>query len=407
MNVVQQNNAKLNNALHELRSRCSNLSKNGAQDPVSVDTINKINSEIDSLQSSIQQKAIANRPIVRSEVANNIDRKSHLQSQYKKALSEYLKKGNTEMINAVLTTIKEQNPDDAATVTGDSTSGYSVGDAMDQMIRTSMSRSPFSMANLFRVSGVRTDFTSLDSFIQTQWGGETDAVAAQSTPFSRQTIQIGSLTMMPRIPNRMLQDPVLNILETLSKSIGVTLSNAIESACLLGTGVNQPKGILSYPLGTAQGQIERVASGSTSAITIASMSALQSKLSTQYLNPCFIVSPDVNMQLRTLTNSLGQYMLLPNFSVLSGQSTDNVPQSAMTLFGVPLFVSSNMPKIATNSLSAIYGDVSSGYQIVDAGITIKNDWNGFKPYCVYYVSANIGGAVVDVNAFKVLQMSLS
>ena len=65
---------------------------------------------------------------------------------------------------------------------------------------------------------------------------------------------------------------------------------------------------------------------------------------------------------------------------------------------------SDMPALTTDSLSIIYGDFSEGYTIVDGiGVRILRDPYTAKPYVQFYTTKNVGGAVSNFEALKILK----
>ena len=80
--------------------------------------------------------------------------------------------------------------------------------------------------------------------------------------------------------------------------------------------------------------------------------------------------------------------------------------SADTLLGVPVYMASDMPVAAANSLSVAVGDFQAAYQIVDRqGISILRDPFTEKPFIKFYATARVGGDVINYDAVKLMKLS--
>ena len=67
----------------------------------------------------------------------------------------------------------------------------------------------------------------------------------------------------------------------------------------------------------------------------------------------------------------------------------------------PVTEAEDMPNIATDSLSIVFGDFSRGYLIVDRqGIRVLRDPYSQKPYVLFYTTKRVGGGVQDFDALK-------
>jgi HK97 family phage major capsid protein len=101
-------------------------------------------------------------------------------------------------------------------------------------------------------------------------------------------------------------------------------------------------------------------------------------------------------QVRLLKTTTNQYLWQP--SLVAG--------SADTLLGVPVYMASDMPVAAANSLSVAVGDFQAAYQIVDRqGISILRDPFTEKPFIKFYATARVGGDVVNYDAVKLMKLS--
>ena len=90
-----------------------------------------------------------------------------------------------------------------------------------------------------------------------------------------------------------------------------------------------------------------VTAAATNAITADEIVKLHDKIKDRYqANACWIMSPNTRTALRLLKDGMGRYLLQDDVSLPFGTS----------LLGKPVYVSDNMPEIATGNTAIYYGD---------------------------------------------------
>ncbi|MBY0407040.1 MAG: phage major capsid protein, partial [Rickettsiales bacterium] len=111
----------------------------------------------------------------------------------------------------------------------------------------------------------------------------------------------------------------------------------------------------------------------------------------------FLMNRSTVQQVRLLKQATtNQYMWQPG---LAAGAPD-------TLLGVPVYMASDMPVAAANSLSVAVGDFKAAYQIVDRmGIRILRDPFTEKPFVKFYATARVGGDVVNSEAIKLMKLA--
>lgn len=101
---------------------------------------------------------------------------------------------------------------------------------------------------------------------------------------------------------------------------------------------------------------------------------------------------------RKLKDTTGQYLWQP--AVAAGQPA--------TLGGHAIYDTEDMPDIAANSYSMLFGDMKQFYRIVDRiGIRTLRDPFTSKPYVLFYTTKRVGGAVQNFEAAKLLKFAAS
>lgn len=74
----------------------------------------------------------------------------------------------------------------------------------------------------------------------------------------------------------------------------------------------------------------------------------------------------------------------------------------MTIMGYPIRFGDDMPVIASNALSYIFGDIGRAYWIVDRqGIRVLRDPYTAKPFIIFSTTKRTGGAAVNYEAIKI------
>ncbi|ANB66141.1 phage major capsid protein, HK97 family (plasmid) [Anoxybacillus sp. B7M1] len=194
-----------------------------------------------------------------------------------------------------------------------------------------------------------------------------------------------------------LEDTDENLQALLEDSFARAFAEAEAYAFLRGEGhaAQQPEGIL-----TTSG-IQRVDTAGIGALTIDDLIRLQYAAPTQYRrNGSFLMSGELEMMVRTMKNSQGDYIWQP--SVQAG--TPN------TLLGRPVYTQDDFDAFAAGKDVAVFGDFKAGYRILDRSggsltrineLYIEDGLIGFK------YKRRVGGGVIRKAALKVLRVKSS
>jgi HK97 family phage major capsid protein len=79
-----------------------------------------------------------------------------------------------------------------------------------------------------------------------------------------------------------------------------------------------------------------------------------------------------------------------------------------TLMNFPVVESEDMPDIATDTYSIVFGDFNRGYLIVDrVGVRVLRDPYSAKPYVLFYTTKRVGGGVQNFEALKLMKFGVS
>ncbi len=231
------------------------------------------------------------------------------------------------------------------------------------------------------------------------WVGETTA------PSETTTSQVGAskifaheMYVEPRVTQSMLEDAGLDIEAWVANKVGEKMGRIEATAFFTGTGVNQPRGLLTYANGTSNGQIEQIVSGGATSITSDALYNLVFSLKDYYTqNARFLMKRLTVRDIMKLKDGGENYLWQ------MGDIRGGVPA---TILGYPVERAEDMPTVAASSLSIAFGDFRAAYTIVDRlGITLLRDNLTAKPYVKFYNRRRCGGDVVNFEAVKLMVTS--
>lgn len=231
------------------------------------------------------------------------------------------------------------------------------------------------------------------------WVGETTA------PSETTTSQVGvskifahEMYAEPRVTQSMLEDAGLDIEAWVANKVGEKLGRVEATAFFTGTGVNQPRGLLTYGNGTTNGTIEQIVSGGATSITSDAIYNLVFSLKDYYTqNARFLMKRTTVRDVMKLKDGQNNYLWQMG-DVRGGQPS--------TLLGFAVDRCEDMPAVAASSLSIAFGDFKAAYTIVDRlGITLLRDNLTAKPYVKFYNRRRVGGDVVNFEAVKLMVTS--
>jgi HK97 family phage major capsid protein len=284
---------------------------------------------------------------------------------------------------------------------------------LTQMITRIFETSPIRLvANVVTTASDGVEMIIDDNEVSTGgWVGET------STRDTTNTANIGKLTIeaheqyvKPQATQKMLDDSGFDIESWLMKKITDKMSRVENTAFVVGDGSQKPKGFLSYDAWATnstpsvqgvyqRGALEQVNSGAAGLFTADGIKLLKNSLIEDYqANAVFLIQRASFEPIITLKDGIGDYML----KVDSLKTGDD-----LILLGKRVIFAADMPNIAVNSLSLIYGDFSLGYTIVDRlGFRVLRDPYSNKPFIQYYTTKRTGGAVTNYQSLKIQKLAV-
>lgn len=227
------------------------------------------------------------------------------------------------------------------------------------------------------------------------WESETSAGAETTTPdFGRKRIPVHIMYAKPRATQQLLEDSGINVESWIANKVADRFARIEGSAFINGDGVGKPRGIMSYPNGTAWGQIQWVNMGAAATLTADGFVDIKYALLEYYLERgTWLMSRGTMAACMKLKDGEGNYLWKPSMIAED-------PSSA--ILGLPVRMSPSMPAVAANALAVVLADWKSAYLIVDRlGITIQRDPYTVKPFVEFYTRKRVGADVIDYDAVKI------
>ncbi len=296
------------------------------------------------------------------------------------------------------------------TVPGDG--GVAVPRELDQLIESTLrSISPIrTVANVVKVgSSSYRRLVSTGGFAS-GWVSEAAGRPETGTPtFQEVAIPMGELYANPAATQAMLDDAMFDIETWLANEIALDFARAESIAFVTGSGTDQPKGFLTYPVATTAdqarpfGTVQYLPSGAAGAFPAANpadrLIDLVHALRTPYRQGAvWVMNSNTLSVIRKFKDSAGQFIWQPALAA----------DQPATLLGYPVIEADAMPDIAANALAIAFGQFGSAYTIAERTETaVLRDPFSNKPFVHFYATRRVGGALVNSEAIKLMRFSAS
>ena len=239
------------------------------------------------------------------------------------------------------------------------------------------------------------------------WVAETAGRAETATPdFAEIAPPMGELYANPAASQAMLDDAMFDVEDWLAGEIAREFAAAEGAAFVAGSGVDRPRGFLTYPTAAqsdatrAFGTIEHLATGVDGDFASGAddlIDLVQSLRAPYRQGAAFVMNAATLGVIRKLKTADGAFVFQP--SLAEGRPD--------TLLGYRIVEAEDMPDIASDSLSIAFGNFEAGYIVADRGETaILRDPFTNKPFVHFYATKRVGGAVTNSEAIKLLKFGL-
>ena len=289
--------------------------------------------------------------------------------------------------------------------------GYAVPREIDAVIdRALKAASPIrAIANVVKVGSAGYRKLVTTGGTPSGWAAEDGARPGTGTPtFNEIAPPMGELYANPAASQAMLDDAAFDVEAWLADEIAAEFAKAEGQAFVTGSGVNRPKGFLTYPTAAtgdavrAFGTLQHLATGVAGDFAANPQDRLvdlvQLLRAPYRQNASWVMNAATLARLRKFKTSDGAFLWAP--SLAAGQPA--------TLLGYPVVEAEDMPDIGANSLSIAFGDFRAGYLVAERMETqILRDPYTNKPFVTFYATKRVGGAVSNSEAIKLLKFAVA
>lgn len=379
--------------------RLGELERRGAEDPVTAETLTRIEAALDQQKSRMDELALkAARPAIGAGAATGQNRGDERPSEHKTAFSAYVRHGDA----SGLARLEEK----AMTVAVNADGGYLAPPELDREIGRRLALvSPIrALATVRQVSGNVFQKPFAAGGPGVGWTAETASVAETTTPaLSQLTFPTGELYAMPAASHILLDDAAIDVESWIADEVEMVFAEQEGAAFVAGNGTAKPKGFLAYPTvaqtAWASGSLGYVATGVAGALPTVNPSDklvdLVYALKAGYRqNGAWVMGRRTQAEIRKLKDTTGQYLWQPPAQ----------PGGQASLMHFPVAEAEDMPAIATDAFAVAFGDFRRGYLVVDRmGLRVLRDPYSAKPNVLFYTTKRVGGGVQDFDAIKLLK----
>lgn len=385
--------------------------KKGRPDPLTAEQVDKINKSISDIERTMEQEILAlKRSTILSRLADGGEYKSREAMDYEAAFAKYIRKGG-DTAKLELERLGETVPElKALSVGSDPDGGFTVLPQVERtMVELSLLISPIrQVAGVTQIGSSALKIPVNQHGATADWVGETTArTQTTAASFKEIEIPVNEIYCMPAATQSMLDDSFLNVEQWIANEAAMIFAQMEGAAFVRGTGLTKPRGFLTEDVvadaSWAWQKIGYYPSGASGAFdTTATFNPIIDIMyglrGVYRANAVWLANRRTIAAARKLKDTTGQYLWQP--AVAAGQPA--------TLGGHAVYDTEDMPDIAANSYSMLFGDMKQFYRIVDRiGIRTLRDPYTSKPYVLFYTTKRVGGAVQNFEAAKLLKFAAS
>lgn len=393
---------ELRDTIAMLQAKATEMGDWQKADADTRESFTKMNERIDQLQDGLKELAKSKRSPV-GDTSDPTDDAAN--GEAKAALVAYLRKGEQRLTPAQRDALERHEK--ALSVDSDPDGGYVVTPDTSGRISTIIyETSP--VRSVASVQSITTD--ALEGLFDgdeaaAEWVSERGSRTATDTPqLGQYRIPVHELYANPRATQKLLDDAAVDIEAWLATKVADRFARTENLAFVLGSGVGQPRGFMTYPNGTNRGQVEQLPTGSTSGFTAESVIDVVYALKNGYrAGAVWAMNRATVGQVRTIrddsgaTTGTGQFMWTPGFG---GEPS--------LLAGYPIVEMEDIADAEDGALFAAFGNFRAAYQIVDRqGVRVLRDPFSAKPFVEFYTTKRTGGDVINFEAFKIARSAAS
>jgi HK97 family phage major capsid protein len=296
-------------------------------------------------------------------------------------------------------------------VASDPSGGYWVTpDTSGRMVKKVYESTPMrQLANVVTIGTDRLEGAIDNDESDAAWVGETSTRPQTDTPqIGKWEIPVHELYAYPKVTQKLLEDAMIDVEAWLADKSAGKFSRKENAAFINGTGILQPKGILSYnfadtadatrPWGTFQFIKSGGAAGFAASDPADKLIDLIFEVKAAYRQrAAFLMARRTVAAVRKLKSGDGNYLV--DLRLRDGALVESI-------FGFPVTDGEDMPPIAANALGILFGDFGEAYTIVDRlGTSVVRDNITQPGFVKYHMRRRVGGGAVNFEAIKALKFA--
>lgn len=397
--------------------RLSQAEKKG-EDAVTKDEVEKLNKAIDDAQVELKKRldemeAKANRlALSGGDVAKEVKAAADFAEliNVKEFTPDQLKEYRADLAGYIR---RHEIKATTMQVAVDPSGGYWVTpDVSGRMVSKIYESTP--MRQLANVVAIGTDALEgpIDNGeMDAQWVGEKATRSQTDTPqLGMWRIPVNELYAYPWVTQKLLEDGKIDVEAWIAMKAAAKFARKENAAFVNGTGVLQPKGIMTYGFASTAddtrswGTFQYVASGASGAFASSNpadkLVDLIFEVKAGYRQPAqFLMARRTVGAVRKLKDGQGNYLV--DLRLRDGALVESI-------FGFPVVDGEDMPAIAANSYSILFGDFAEAYTIVDRlGTSVVRDNITQPGFVKFHMRRRVGGGAVNFEAVKAMKFAAS
>lgn len=303
-----------------------------------------------------------------------------------KAFAGYLARGDKALGEVELKTL---------TVSSDTQGGYLAPTEMStEMIRDIVEFSPIrTVATVRTTSATAVAYPKRTGITNAKWKGETQAQEGSEPAFGQVEIPIREVNTYVDVSNQLLADSGGAAEAEVRLALAEDFGQKEGASFIAGNGVLEPEGIL------ISADVQLVLNGHAANLSADALIALMYAVPAAYrARGTWLMNGGTLAAIRKLKDGQGNYLWTPSYQ--EGQ-----PEM---ILGRPVLEAVDMPNIAADAFPIVFGDLATGYRIVDrVALSIL-----VNPYLLatngitrIHATRRVGGAVVQPRALRKLKMA--
>jgi len=370
--------------------------KTGSADKMTLETIEKINTDLTELRGKYDALVIAGQ---RPSVGSGSDEADSPELQTRKsAFDKFIRYGFGETGRAAM----DENEIRALSSSSDKDGGFLVPSTFETEIIT-QAYNEAELRAICNVASTGRDVVQMAAISKpvVSWGTRNLAILPQDLQAGGERLEIFDLKALTLIANNTLDDSAADVWAELRDMFSMAIAETEDDAFASAAGDKMPQGIISDDRVQANFKASGVAGalsdGSNNGVD-ALINMLQSIKKMYRRNSTWAMNSTTEGVVRQFKDSQGQYLWQPPVQ----------PGNPSTLLGRPLVNPEGLPDVAANSFPIILGDFRKGYKIRDrAGVTVQRLVEKYAEYdqTGFLIKKRVGGQVTLPEAFVLMKVS--